>query len=51
MHYGVWALGFKNAKGQAILKNPSLADATRAFWFYDLRAKAAHDVADERGAQ
>ena len=28
-----------------------LAREIRAFWFYDLRAKAADDVADERGEQ
>jgi integrase len=42
---------FKNAKGKAVLENPSLASAIQAFWFYDLRAKAADDVGDERGAQ
>lgn len=26
-----------------------LAQEIEAFWFYNLRAKAAHDVADERG--
>ncbi|MEG0149833.1 MAG: integrase, partial [Comamonas sp.] len=26
-----------------------LAQEIKAFWFYDLRAKAADDVADERG--
>lgn len=29
--------------------NAALAAQIRAFWFYDLRAKAADDVADERG--
>lgn len=30
-------------------RNEELAAQIRAFWFYDLRAKAADDVADERG--
>lgn len=30
---------------------PKLAEAIRAFWFYDLRAKAADDTSDERGDQ
>ena len=42
---------FKNAKAKACLENPSLESAIRDFWFYDLRAKAADDVGDERGAQ
>lgn len=31
--------------------NTQMAADIRAFWFYDLRAKAADDVADERGEQ
>lgn len=42
---------FKRAKKAAIEKNPELAEAIKNFWFYDLRAKAADDVGDERGAQ
>lgn len=42
---------FKQPKGRACLENPSLKVAIRAFWFSDLRAKAADDVGDERGAQ
>ena len=43
--------GFKDAKDAAIKAAPELKDAIKAFWFYDLRAKAADDVADERGDQ
>lgn len=32
-------------------ENLQLADEIRKFWFYDLRAKAADDVADDRGEQ
>ena len=32
-------------------KKPELAAEIRAFWFYDLRAKAADDVAEQRGEQ
>jgi integrase len=42
---------FKHAKLAAAKANPALADAIKNFWFYDLRAKAADDVGDERGAQ
>lgn len=42
---------FKNAKVKAIAENPNLASAIGNFWFYDLRAKAADDAGDERGAQ
>jgi integrase len=42
---------FKDAKVRAIAENPNLATAIGNFWFYDLRAKAADDVGDERGAQ
>ncbi len=42
---------FKHAKAAAIEKNPMKAQAIRDFWFYDLRAKAADDVGDWRGAQ
>lgn len=39
------------SKSAADLGNKDFASAIRAFWFYDLRAKAADDVADERGEQ
>jgi integrase len=42
---------FKAAKEAAIKANPKLENAIKEFWFYDLRAKAADDVGDERGAQ
>jgi integrase len=42
---------FKAAKEAAIAANPKLEKAIKEFWFYDLRAKAADDVGDERGAQ
>lgn len=31
--------------------DPETAEAIRKFWFYDLRAKAADDVAEARGEQ
>ncbi len=42
---------FVTARAAAADKHPELADAIKAFWFYDLRAKAADDSADERGEQ
>lgn len=42
---------FKKAKLSAIEKNPAKQMAIKDFWFYDLRAKAADDVGDRRGAQ
>jgi len=42
---------FEEARATAIEQHPELADAIRAFWFYDLRAKAADDTADKRGAR
>lgn len=44
---------FEKARESAALAAPDAetAAAIRAFWFYDLRAKAADDVADERGEQ
>lgn len=42
---------FAKAKEGAAAKHPELADAIKAFWFYDLRAKAADDTSDERGEQ
>ncbi|MGZ3235740.1 MAG: tyrosine-type recombinase/integrase [Burkholderiaceae bacterium] len=40
---------FKKAKQVAIEKMPEMEQAIKEFWFYDLRAKAADDVGDERG--
>ena len=42
---------FKKAKQVAAAGHPDLATAIENFWFYDLRAKAADDVGDLRGAQ
>ena len=42
---------FDDAKKKAAAKLPDLADAIKAFWFYDLRAKAADDTSDNRGDQ
>lgn len=47
---------FESARAAAAEKaegaeNQQLANDIRKFWFYDLRAKAADDVADERGEQ
>lgn len=42
---------FKKAKDTAAEKYPDLAGAIKAFWFYDLRAKAADDTADGRGEE
>lgn len=41
----------KAAEAADAASNKSLAEAIRTFWFYDLRAKAADDVADSRGEQ
>ena len=40
---------FESTREAAALAHPKLAKEIRAFWFYDLRAKAADDVAEERG--
>ena len=40
---------FDDAKKKAAVATPDLAEAVKAFWFYDLRAKAADDTSDERG--
>ncbi len=37
---------FDKAKTKAMQDNPDLADQIKAFWFYDLRSKAADDVAE-----
>ena len=42
---------FVKARDAAALKSPELAGAIKEFWFYDLRAKAADDTADDRGEQ
>ena len=42
---------FQDAKEAAALANPALAVEIRKFWFYDLRAKAADDTADDHGDQ
>jgi len=42
---------FDEARAKAAEAMPKLAQAIRAFWFYDLRAKAADDTSDKRGDQ
>ena len=42
---------FDKARRLAAEDNPELDHAIREMWFYDLRAKAADDSADERGEQ
>lgn len=42
---------FEPARAAAALANPGMADDIKAMWFYDLRAKAADDTADEHGDQ
>lgn len=42
---------FEAAREKAAIETPNLAEAIRAFWFYDLRAKAADDTNDDRGQQ
>jgi integrase len=42
---------FEAARNAAALAHPDLAAEIRAMWFYDLRAKAADDVSDDRGDQ
>lgn len=42
---------FEEARETAAINNPELAEEIRAMWFYDLRAKAADDTADDRGEQ
>lgn len=42
---------FADAKKAALLANPKMAAELAEFWFYDLRAKAADDKADEHGDQ
>jgi integrase len=49
--YEVLGNHFRRARTAAIKTHPQLENEIRQFWFYDLRAKAADDVGDERGAQ
>ncbi len=42
---------FVEARAKAAEKHPDQAEQIKAFWFYDLRAKAADDVADDRSEQ
>lgn len=42
---------FDRARIKAAQEAPELAADIKAFWFYDLRAKAADDTADARGEQ
>jgi integrase len=42
---------FDAARVKSAEKNPSQAAEIKAFWFYDLRAKAADDTSDDRGDQ
>jgi integrase len=41
--------GFVAARNAAAERNPELAESIKAFWFYDLRAKAADDKAESSG--
>ena len=42
---------FEPARAAAAIAHPEMADEIKAMWFYDLRAKAADDTADDRGDQ
>ena len=42
---------FEAARAAAAIAHPKLADEIKAMWFYDLRAKAADDTADDHGDQ
>ena len=42
---------FVEARKAAAAANPKLAEDIKAMWFYDLRAKAADDTADDGGDQ
>ncbi len=42
---------FKQARAAATAQDPGMTAAIKAFWFYDLRAKAADDTSDQRGDQ
>lgn len=42
---------FAEAREAAAVTMPQLADEIKKMWFYDLRAKAADDVSDDRGDQ
>lgn len=41
--------GFVSARDAAAERNADIAESIKAFWFYDLRAKAADDKADSEG--
>ena len=42
---------FDSARDKAAAATPALEKDIKAFWFYDLRAKAADDTSDDRGDQ
>lgn len=42
---------YEDARTKAAAKHPKLAEAIRAAWFYDLRAKAADDVSESDSDQ
>lgn len=42
---------FVEARAAAGKEHPEMAEQIAAMWFYDLRAKAADDTADDRGEQ
>jgi integrase len=42
---------FEKARKAAAAAHPKMAADIKAMWFYDLRAKAADDTADDRGEQ
>lgn len=42
---------FDEARTKTAKAVPQLAQAIKAFWLYDLRAKAADDTSDDRGDQ
>jgi site-specific recombinase XerC len=42
---------FEKARNAAAAAHPKMAADIKAMWFYDLRAKAADDTADDRGEQ
>lgn len=42
---------FEEAREAAAIAHPAMAAEIRKFWFYDLRAKAADDTADDHGDQ
>jgi integrase len=42
---------FEPARAAAAIAHPEKADEIKEMWFYDLRAKAADDTADDHGDQ